>query len=232
MYADDTAIVAQDINLVRAINRLQGSVDSICCWFNRWRIKINASKTETKIFTLRQIRDPQKIIINNEEIQWNERDSAVKYLGVFLDTRLTWGYHINKKNNQANARLSMLHPILYKKSPLKIDCAAIIYKSIIRPILTYACGVWCNASETHLRKLQTFQNKVVRLATNAEWFVRNTQLHHELDIPLMNDFISKLTKNYLIKLKEHHHTEKLGQRDLHIRLKRKMPQDLHNNDSE
>lgn len=235
MYADDTAIIAQDSNINQATNNLQRSVDTLNTWFNKWCIKINSNKCETKIFTLRRPLDPPNIIVNNIPIPWNPKDSAVKYLGIYLDRKLTWSYHINKKLTEAYSRLAMLYPIINRKSSLKMECGTLIYTSIIRPIFTYGSSVWSSTSKTNIHKLQVLQNKVIRIITNAQWYVRNTQLHKETEIPPIEEYIRKSSKNFYHNMHNcsgavHYN---IGNRQLHTRLKRKLPIDLLNtSDSE
>src|SRR5436190_1429594 len=139
LYEDDTAILVQNSSLEEAITNLQTSIDTLSFWFDQWRFSLNPTKCETKIFSLRKYNHPPTIQINDEEIQWNPDDSAVKYLGVFLDKKLNWNFHVNNRLNQAYARLSQLYPLINRKSKLKVSCAKLIYKSILRPLMMYAC---------------------------------------------------------------------------------------------
>lgn len=228
MYADDTAIITQHENIDTAAQALQEAIVSLQEYFKKWQITLNPSKCETKIFTLRRPQNPFNIIINNEEILWNPSDSAIKYLGVYLDKRLTWSYHINKKLNEAYARLSMLYPVINRKSSLKAKCASLIYQSILRPVITYGCIIWGTTSKTNLNKVQTFQNKILRIAVNAPWYMRNTQIHRELGIPTIEDFIKKCAKDFFKNINKCVSAVnlQLGKRTRVTRLKKRLPQDI------
>lgn len=234
MYADDTAIITQDSDIHQAANNLQESVDELNLWFKKWHITINPNKCEAKIFTLRRPLEPQNIVINNIPIPWNPKDSAVRYLGIYLDRRLTWSYHINKKLSESYARLAILYPILNKKSSLKLKCGTLIYTAIIRPIFTYGCSVWYATSKTNLNKLQILQNKALRIITNAQWFVRNSQLHRETGIPTIEEYIRETAHKFYHNINQcsgaRHYN--IGNKSIHTRLKRKLPIDLLNSDSE
>ncbi|GJQ73179.1 hypothetical protein Trydic_g13449 [Trypoxylus dichotomus] len=54
-----------------------------------------------------------------------------------------------------------------------------LYKAVLRPTVTYASAVWATAAKTHRIKIQTFQNRMLRWALDAPWFVRNTTLHED-----------------------------------------------------
>ncbi|PSN53972.1 hypothetical protein C0J52_22976, partial [Blattella germanica] len=91
--------------------------------------------------------------------------------------RLNWNPHIKSKIIQASRRFYKLYPLLNRHSPLRTEYHLLIYRLCIRPILTYASPVWNNASNTSIQKLQTFQNKILRRAVNAPWYIRNSTLH-------------------------------------------------------
>lgn len=228
MYADDTAIITQDHDIHTAANKLQNALNTLQDWFMKWQLKLNPTKCEAKIFTLRRPQNPNNIIINDEEIIWNPTDSAIKYLGVYLDKRLTWSYHINKKLNDGYARLSMLYPIINRKSKLKVKCATLIYKSILRPLVTYGCVIWGTASKTNIKKVQTFQNKVLRIAINAHWFIRNSQIHRELDVPHIEDFIKSCAKTFFKTINNCASARNLNlsEKTRNNRLKKRLPQDI------
>ncbi|PSN37478.1 hypothetical protein C0J52_27632, partial [Blattella germanica] len=95
---------------------------------------------------------------------------------------ITWGVFkcISNKIIQANRRFYKLYPLL--NSSLRSEYYLLIYRLCIRPILTYASPVWNNASNTSIKKLQTFQNKILRRAVNAPWYIRNSTLHNDLGV--------------------------------------------------
>lgn len=63
MYADDTAIITQNTNLECSIRDLQSSIDQIAEWFSKWKLKLNPTKSEAKIFTLRRHTNPTQVKI-------------------------------------------------------------------------------------------------------------------------------------------------------------------------
>lgn len=94
----------------------------------------------------------------------------------------------------------MLYPIINRKSPLKIEFSKLIYLTILRPVLTYGCVIWGTATKTHINKTQIFQNKVLRLIVDAPWFVRNNQIHKELGILKIDQFIKNCALNFFDKI--------------------------------
>jgi hypothetical protein len=229
LYADDTAIITTHSDIIHCRNSLQNSVNIIVNWFTNWRLNLNPTKCEAKIFSLRRSPDPAPIVINNVLINWNPQDQAVKYLGVHLDKKLNWNYHINSKLAQAYSRLSTLYPLINRKSSLQNSCALLIFKTILRPLIMYACPVWgLSLSLNKVKKIQIFQNKVLRIVSKSPWFVRNVQIHNELGIYSVKSFIRRSVDNFLQSINSVPSARyfQIGQPTNNRRLKCKLPQDF------
>ena len=199
IYADDTALISSiaKYELPELVKRMESGLTEIESHFSSWKIKLNAAKTESILFTKSQIMrdkmDSNKVKINNTELEWK---SAVKYLGVLLDSKLL--FKANIENNVAKARkaVGILYCLLKKNSSVSTHSKITLYRSYIRPILTYACPVFANSAKTHLQKLQVSQNKCLRMVLSARYRTRISTLHKRTNIPPMKEFIAKLTENF------------------------------------
>lgn len=176
MFADDMLIAYADHDVHIAQSELQELVDHIIEWCSNWCVTISIPKSEAKIFSLRRCPDPPCITIGNAIIPWKE--NSVRWLGILFDKRLTWADHIATNTAEGYQRLHKLFPLLNKKSPLRMKSAVLIFKTILLPVVTYGCPVWITAADTHINKIQVFQNKVLRIITKAPWSVRKFQ-HQE-----------------------------------------------------
>jgi hypothetical protein len=92
-FADDTVILARHDDPVTASHKLQGHLDQLEAWLKKWRININATKYVKVTFTLRKEQCPV-VHINNTVIP---QSPTAKYLGLHLDSRLTWAEHLAPK---------------------------------------------------------------------------------------------------------------------------------------
>jgi hypothetical protein len=84
-------------------------------------------------FTLRKSSTPD-VTINDIQIP---RKTEIKYLGMTIDSKLTWKLHIAKKRKQINITIKQLNWLLGRKSNLAIENKLLIYKTVIIPIWTY-----------------------------------------------------------------------------------------------
>ncbi|KAJ4431331.1 hypothetical protein ANN_19928 [Periplaneta americana] len=146
-------------NINIASNHLQEAFNIICPWLENWRIALNYNKCEGIIFTLCRPANPPCINLSTNVIPWKPKDEAVKYLGVHLDRRLSWKHHINNKLKLAYSRLAKLYPLLNKKSSLKLQNCMLLYTSLLRPLLLYACPVWGGAAISEIKTSSHFKIK-------------------------------------------------------------------------
>jgi hypothetical protein len=94
----------------------------------------------------------------------------VKYLGVIFDKKITWKVHTETVAKVLLIFLS-IYPIL-KSERLSVGAKLIIYKALIRSMLTCACPAWEFAGDSYLLKLQRLQNRVLRTSGNLPMHIR------------------------------------------------------------
>jgi hypothetical protein len=126
-FADDTAIFAIHDNPVTDSSHLQEHLSFIEAWLNKWKIKVNESKSTQTIFTLRKGTCPP-VQINHINIPLKEQ---VKYLGLTFDYKLNWRQHIIRKRKQMDQKIKELNWLIGKKSHLSIDNKLLLYKTVM-----------------------------------------------------------------------------------------------------
>ena len=129
-FADDTAIVAVDRCPNIASQHLQDHLSSVGDWLRRWRIKVNQAKSMHVTFTNRSGQCPP-IYTDEQQIP---QGTAVKYLGMHLDSKLTWREHIINKRKQLDIKTRKLLWLLGRTSPLSLENKLLIYKTVLKPV--------------------------------------------------------------------------------------------------
>lgn len=201
VYADDTAILARSKKPELATRYLQVAVDRLEDWCSKWLIKVNPEKSSAILISRRRVNPSGHVQMFGEDIPW---DSQVKYLGVVLDKRLTFDQHLAHAIQKGKMVLSRLSPLLSRRSKMSIPNKLTIFKSIVRPTLTYASASWAHGpAPTSLYRLQVLQNTFLRQAFNAPWFVRNSQLHREANLPPLKEFLHEIALKTLAKAEVH-----------------------------
>ena len=90
--------------------------------------------------------------------------SNVKYLGVQIDSQLSWKEHITVALSKTSRGVGMLK---YSKKFLSLETVQKMYLGIVEPHIRYCCSVWGCAGDTILQKFQKIQNRAARIAANS-----------------------------------------------------------------
>ena len=92
-------------------------------------------------------------------------EDHVQYLGVLLDSNLSWKFQINNvalKISRTVGVVARLRHFVPRTTLLHI------YQSLILPYLTYGLAAWGQAAKTHLQKILVLQKRVLRLMYFSE----------------------------------------------------------------
>jgi hypothetical protein len=127
-FADDTALLATNSDPALTTQQLQYHLDLLQEWSDTWKIKINQTKSSKITFTTKRT-NCQPVTINNIQIPVQKE---VKYLGLYLDQKLTWQKHIKTKCQQ-NLRVLQMSWLLGRKSKLSLENKIQVYKCILKP---------------------------------------------------------------------------------------------------
>jgi len=83
------------------------------------------------------------------------------------------------------------------RSALSIHNKLMLCKQILKPVWTYGCTKQCNTDI-----IERFQNKVLGNIVDAPWYIRNADLHRDLQMEMVTNETGKFVKNYEERL--HH----------------------------
>ena len=161
LFADDTNLYHEDESLQRLEKKINKELRNLYLWLSVNRLSLNIDKTNFVIFHPfnKPIKYNVTIKIHNKAIC---EKKSIKYLGVLIDSTLSWTEHISNTSK----KLSRAVGILYKLRPfVNLNIMKNIYYALIYSHLVYAIEVWGSASDIHLSKLLTLQKRAVRLMT-------------------------------------------------------------------
>ncbi|GBN27057.1 hypothetical protein AVEN_32717-1 [Araneus ventricosus] len=148
-FADDTAILAQGSTINYVIHTLQKGLNNIEKWCTLWRVAINTDKTHAVMFRKGTSRKVLKTLsFFDEDLTW---DKEVIYLGLILH-KLTFRSHLKYNTEKFWAKVHLLFPLIGRRSPLALLSKLLLFKQVLRPILTYAAQIWGLESFSNRRK--------------------------------------------------------------------------------
>jgi ribonuclease HI len=162
-YADDAALLCSGENLGQIYMYLQRALDKVSMWSVQHGLTFSAAKSVTVCFTLkRKFRIPKPLTLNGTAIP---ESNNVRYLGVILDSKLSWKKHMQAKVRNAKFQLHSIRNAMGKIWGAPPKMVRWAYTGIVRPALLYGALVWAKISETAWAESEF--NKINRLALLA-----------------------------------------------------------------
>ena len=154
LFADDTTILDSDKNLSTLSSRVNLELVKLDTWFKTNKLSLNTDKTKYIIFGSKcKTKTDICIKIVNTAI---ERVNDIKFLGVDIDSELTWKSHIYRIQSKIASVVGVLCKIRHK---ITTSAALLIYDALIASHLYYCNLVWGSCYKTSLSKLFTLQKK-------------------------------------------------------------------------
>ena len=133
-----------------------------------------------------------------------------------------------RKKEELNMKYRKLYWLLAHISELTVENKLLIYHQILKPVWTYGIQLWGCTKKSNMKMIQIFQNKVLHGIVNAHWYIRNIDLHRDLQISLVTEEIRRHAIKHRQRLLIHENTEMENILDTNIirRLKLSKLQDL------
>ena len=161
LFADDTNIYYESTDLINMERVMNEELKKLYQWLCANKLSLNISKTNFLIFHSynKPLHKTITLKINNKAIK---EEKYVKYLGILIDSTLSWKFHINELGKKVSRVIGVLYKI---RQFVTEDIMICIYYSLIYPYLIYGIPVWGSASKTLLTTIHIIQKKIVRLIT-------------------------------------------------------------------
>jgi ribonuclease HI len=90
---------------------------------------------------------PSLKLSDTEVITPHDPHSPLKYLGTFLDTRLSFEYHVEQMCIKAMGAINSLRPLNSSKRGLSAASSRLLYLTAVLPILLYGSSIWWRGFE-------------------------------------------------------------------------------------
>ena len=159
LFADDTNIFYESTSRVKLEKFLNKELRKLYTWLIVNRLALNIDKTKFVEFHSynKPINTFLKLRINKKPIT---RTNNIKYLGIILDSSLSWKDHINK----ISSKIKRVIGLMYKIRPYVFTkTLRMLYYSLIYPHLIYGIEVWGSACNTTINRVLILQKRAVRV---------------------------------------------------------------------
>ncbi|KAF7564397.1 hypothetical protein PtrM4_038310 [Pyrenophora tritici-repentis] len=159
-YIDDLSLTTSSTSLKKNIRALQREIATLFAKGEQLDIIFDTSKTELIHFTAKKERIERALILpNNDRI---EHKDTVKWLGIYLDNRLSFKSHVSIRVSQARQAFYRLGRLANIELGLSTHAIRQLYLACVTSVSDYGAQIYWQNQPYATKKLQSLHNLACR----------------------------------------------------------------------
>lgn len=164
LYADDTTFLHCSNEFSNLKTCVAQTMEQASYWFKANGFLLNNDKT-------------QQMVVSLKDKLPSDNPTYVKFLGVYLDNKLSWAQHIEYISVKLSRVIYLLRQLMNCVPEKYVRTS---YFSFFQSILTYGIILWGNSSSVH--DILILQKKAMRVISGATYKAHCKPLFRELKI--------------------------------------------------
>ncbi|XP_061607052.1 small fragment nuclease isoform X1 [Phyllopteryx taeniolatus] len=158
MYADDTVFFVHGRSKDTVAAKLTNTMSCVTTWLQECCLQLNVSKTVGMYFTkTNRVSPDPDILVNGEKMQIV---SQYKYLGLIIDSQLSFKAHIDKLCKNIKLNLANFRAI---RNEMSTEAAKIYLHSMILSHFNYCITSWSQAGQNAKKPLEVLYKQVIKV---------------------------------------------------------------------
>lgn len=157
LFADDSADFFESNSYTTNTECMKQDLTLLSEYFRVNKLTLNLNKTKFVNFG-----SARKINQTSKSLKYLSltipRADCIKYLGLQIDSRLSWSNHIEHVCMRIAGAIGAISRLHHLPSNILIN----IYFSLVHSHLNYAASIWTAAKDVHINKLQTLQRRAIK----------------------------------------------------------------------
>ena len=194
LFADDTNIFYTGDDIYEICNILSNELKKLDIWFRVNKLSLNVSKTNFIVFSNLKCGDCN-IEINGSEI---ERVYSTKFLGIYIDSKLSWENQIKQVQNKVAKSISIMYKVKYLLDKTSLYT---LYCSLVLPYLNYCCEIWANNYYARIRNIIVLQKKAIRIVDQVPYKSHTSEIFKKYRLLKFQDIVKVSTCLVMYKAK-------------------------------
>lgn len=196
LFADDTNIFYIGDDMIELQQIIQKDINILSRWFLINRLTVNIDKTNYIIFMKNKNVNPTnsfEIMYNNHQLK---QETYIKYLGLIIDSNLSWENHINHIKKKITPVIGIMHrlkhciPVVLNKS---------IYSAMVEAHMRYMCIIWGSCKKSLLAKIEVLQNRAIRTLYGYDYSTPTKIMYRKANVMPLKDLITYTTALQIYK---------------------------------
>ncbi|CAH2101818.1 unnamed protein product [Euphydryas editha] len=172
-YADDTALIVSGSTWKDVKEHSESAISIVKKWLNRNLLTLNLNKTKLITFApnrLSQAPSPFTVRVHDYDNLFDtcncdvlECTSCIRYLGVMIDTSLSWKHHIESVSSRTRKLMYVFKSIRSIADPQFMRS---VYYALAQSILSYCIIAWGNSPKNLMLRVERAQRAVLKVMLN------------------------------------------------------------------
>ena len=195
LFADDTCLMLKHSNLSTLQSNLNYQASWLIDWCKSNKLPINPQKCHVLLIPTKLNKTRTSFVVKLDDT-FIKAENCVKYLGILIDSNLNFRFHLEEIENKLSKSLGILcklKPILPQNALLKL------YYSMVHSHLLYGLVVWGSTFPSYLKKLNSIQNKVVKLIGGGNYLDRANPYYSKLNLLKLPDLYEFETAKFVCR---------------------------------
>ena len=184
LFADDTNLFVSGKDISKVNLKANELCHGLYSWFVGNELTVNIDKTCYSVFSNKLKNYKAKILMGDKEIN---QVHSTKYLGVQLDEKLNGKDHVQLIVSKLLKLCSVFHTL---SQFINLIHARQIYYAYIYPVIKYGIEIYGVCSKTNISKIQSLQNKLLKILCRKDQYYSPLEIHKELNILLVEDVLT------------------------------------------
>jgi len=187
IFADDTNVFCSGRDVGDCLRIMNSELCKLNCWISSNKLSLNVDKSHFIVFSKAKVTNVPPLSIAGKEIS---RVDSIKFLGVYIDERLSWDRHVRHIRGKISRSIGVL-----SRSRHLLNAATLktLYYAFIHPYLSYCIDIWGQCNDSLFQSVFRLQKKAIRLLTCSSRHAHTAALFNSLEIlTLKNIYIASM----------------------------------------
>ena len=197
-FADDSTLHLPMKKNEDIAPRINSELEIVNSWLVSNKLYLNIDKTKYMMFSIKDKPPDLTLNIGNSRI---DRTNVQKFLGVYIDDRLTFGDHINKICSKISRSIGVIRRL---KSIVPRNILKQLFYSFIYSKFTYGIVCYGSAYQNQIQRLKNVVKRALKLVLNST-VLSSTLLRREniLDFDLAYKYFCTVNMFKILRLNYH-----------------------------
>ena len=183
LYADDTVLIASSFNIASLITLATTYFTLYSLWFSDNLLALNANKTNFMLFAPHSVAVTCPNILHFD-VHDVKRVNFVRYLGLIIDSDLTWKQHAQCVSDRIAKGVALIKKCSHF---MPSECLIQMYYAFIYCYLYYGIEFWGVACKKYLNPILVLQKRAIRLIAHASTDEHCLPIASTLGILMLDD---------------------------------------------